>query len=287
MSLWTECCNCWKQFGCLLRKANKLTLWGFISLHPPLNKGEERWLYGSVNVCIIFKDWKPGGISIADAFFSPFLYLSFNKKSLILSQSCSLLSWARLPWTSITVLPGQCSQACLTPPYRSNPGLRHTSRLWGATPISINVISCGELSHGIPRTCKQLSRCLVLQQFGCGWEPSAWEPKSYWPSVWIVLLRIGLGVIVALLNATSVLHWAFALIAAIRGHVAFWLPTLGTAGSTAKSPDLYLCEVHPSQNATHACTGCFYPHAGVMATENSEQVKSFSAERVQWLQWQG
>lgn len=153
MNLWTQCCNCWKQFGRPLHKANKPTLRGFISLHPPLNKGEERWLYGSVNVCTIFKDWKPGGISIAGTFSPPFLYLSFNKNLLILSQSYPLLSWARLPSPSITVPPVQCSQAYLTPPYRSNPGLRHTSGLWGASPISLNNVSCGELSHGSPRTC--------------------------------------------------------------------------------------------------------------------------------------
>lgn len=57
----------------------------------------------------------------------------------------------------------------------------------------------------------------------------------------IVLLRTGLGAIATLSNATSVLHWGFALIAAIRGHAAFQLHTLHTAGSITKGPDLYQC----------------------------------------------
>lgn len=98
MNLSTECCSCRKQFGRLLCKANKPAVWGFISLHPPLNKGEERWLYSSVNVCIIFNDWKPGGISITERLF--FFFKNFKSKA---ARFEPFLSFALLGKAPITL----------------------------------------------------------------------------------------------------------------------------------------------------------------------------------------
>lgn len=90
----------------------------------------------------------------------------------------------------------------------------------------------------------------------------------------------------ALSNATSVSLWGFALTAAIRGHVVFLL-----LSCTQKDQ---LLEALTPTSATHrgaepGCdpTGCGYPHAAVLATQNWEQVKSLSAEKVQQAQSQG
>lgn len=94
------------------------------------------------------------------------------------------------------------------------------------------------------------------------------------------------GVTVALSNATSVSLWGFALTAAIRGHVVFLL-------LSCTQKDQLLEALTPTsaihRGAEPGCdpTGCGYPHAAVLATQNWEQVKSLSAEKVQQAQCQG
>lgn len=94
------------------------------------------------------------------------------------------------------------------------------------------------------------------------------------------------GVTVALSNATSVSLRGFALAAAIRGHVVFLL-------LSCTQKDQLLEALTPTsaihRGAEPGCdpTGCGYPHAAVLATQNWEQVKSLSAEKVQQAQCQG
>lgn len=94
------------------------------------------------------------------------------------------------------------------------------------------------------------------------------------------------GVTVALSNASSVSFWGFALTAAIRGHVVFLL-------LSCTQKDQLLEALTPTsaihRGAEPGCdpTGCGYPHTAVLATQNWEQVKSLSAEKVQQAQCQG
>lgn len=94
------------------------------------------------------------------------------------------------------------------------------------------------------------------------------------------------GVTVALSNATSVSLWGFALTAAIRGLVVFLL-------LSCTQKDQLLKALTPTsaihRGAEPGCdpTGCGYPDTAVLATQNWEQVKSLSAEKVQQAQCQG
>lgn len=186
MNLSTECCSCWKQFGCLLCKANKSTVWGVIS---PQTKKKDGSMALSVIACIIFNDWKPG-----------FFFFFLNKKLLILSQNCLLLSWAKLPSASIPVLPGDAHKCASFPHGRAMQGL-HTRvgyRRWGkeaAQPSSTE--RCGQ--RAVPWKSLylgQLSQCLAV---GVSQALGSWNPPDL---PWAAENRPG--VTVALSNVTSV-----------------------------------------------------------------------------------